>query len=532
MLHRGLTSLSWFVHFLERLKAIITFWHSNLWRGTLVRHLIHVHHLIAIGKLINEMMMPGIAAWRWGTLWLACSALQQPMQETLTHDFDASPFRTSKDSKKISVAQQALACRTWTSRYEFVSWFADWICRIQSWGKGSKQRDAALRTGSEYNHLYNCRRLGEAEAYVNASLTQGLAECQEWDVGTFGSGFSYDDIVELKTCVRASYVLAEKRHAYLSRLPYLIVRIFEPGVKSRILQQYADFDNHHPLTEKFLAPGTQLRHDVDLLDCHAPHNASPRLRAEVEALSLVSLDDSIAESPHALGNQLGRHARGSTFGWVASSMRVPQNLVDVNAWSAALKVDLQQEWLTYTKVLQTSRRNLGRPMRLTPKEFRNRSYHMGLFSKPLRTEAADDALPIVDRAANPDDAAGAVAALDDDEPRRRRRARVDVEQVQLGQQLACMKEYMLACLTPGKYVSFKVNEGDEVSTCFIQVLIVEPNVTVVDVCMERDQAYMNLQVAVCSKSSHLICQWQAIMDVRARIRVGSRGGEDRKIKKG
>ena len=191
-------------------------------------------------------------------------------------------------------------------------------------------------------------------------------------------------------------------------------------------------------------------------------------------------------------------------------MRVPQNLVDVNAWSAALKMHLQQEWLTYTKVLQTSRRNLGRPMRLTPKEFRNRSYHMGLFSKPLRTEAADDALPIVDHAANPDDDAGAVAALNDDEPRRCRRARVDVEQVQLGQQLALMKEYMLACLTPGKYVSFKVNEGDEVSTCFIQVLIVEPKVTVVDVCMERDQAYMNLQVAVCSNSSHLICQWQAI----------------------
>ena len=154
-----------------------------------------------MGHTLVGMLSPAACAGNFGTLlrFIAFSIVEG-LQQDLTRS-------------------AGFGLPTSTSRYKFVSWFAEWICSIQSWGKGSKQRDAALRTGSEYNHLYNCRRLGEAEAYVNASLTQGLAECQEWDVGTFGSGFSYDDIVELKTCVRASYVLADKRHAYLSRLP-------------------------------------------------------------------------------------------------------------------------------------------------------------------------------------------------------------------------------------------------------------------------------------------------------------------------
>lgn len=496
VLRRGLASLSWFSDWLEGLKALIAFFRSKLWRGTLCRYIQHQLHKTVIAELIDSVRVPSIAEWRWGTLWSAVEALG-PVVETLGHYFDVRLFSSSKEAKKIALAGKSLISHVWASRFEFIRWYCSWVCTIQSWGKGSRQRDEALRTGSDYNQLFNGRRLGEAETYVEQSLKRGLADCEEWHVGTFGTGFDYDGLIELKTCVRASYVLAAKRHEYLSRLPYLLVRILEPGLKARILKQYSEFENHHPLTDRFLSPGGELRRDVDSLDAQGG-NATRRLLGEVEALSLVPLDDSIAESPHAVGNSLGRHARGSTFGWVAASMRVSQNLTDVRDWSAALKMDLTQEWLTYTKVLQSKSRNFGRPMRVKPKEFRYMFYHMGVMTKPLRTSAAaeDDVnLPIAD--ADPGgDADLAQGNLEPEEPKRRKRSSVDVEQVQHAQQLALMKEYLLACLVPGKVVSFKVADGDESSTCFMQVVLVQPKVTVVDTCTERGHEDMQLRVSV------------------------------------
>ena len=168
---------------------------------------------------------------------------------------------------------------------------------------------------------------------------------------------------------------------------------------------------------------------------------------------MVPLGDSIAESPHALGNSLGRHARGSFFGRVAASMRLSQNPTDVRVWSAALYVDLTHEWLTCTNVLQSKHRNFSRPMRVTPKALKHNFYHMGLMSQPVRTNAADEdgtKLPIADLEHV------VVTTLSDEEPgepKRRRRAGIDVAQVQHAQQRALMKECVLACLAPGKFIS-------------------------------------------------------------------------------
>ena len=92
---------------------------------------------------------------------------------------------------------------------------------------------------------------------------------------------------------------------------------------------------------------------------------------EIDAIEALPCDDSIAEGPHAVGNAIGRHARASTFAWVASTARLQQNLTDVHEWSRVLGVDLKQEWLTYTSVLQTEPGKHGRPMRIKPALFRD-----------------------------------------------------------------------------------------------------------------------------------------------------------------
>ena len=352
VLKRTLSSLSWFAPWLDGLKSIIAFCRSLLWRGIMVRHVRHSLGKPIIAAMIDAIRVPSVAEWRWGTLWSAVSNLQ-PTIHTLGSYFDPTLFSTSKDAKKLKSASQCLHSSDWQSQFEFIVWFTTWICEIQSWGKGSKQRDEALAAGTEYNALCNGRRMGEAEVYVDTALTKGLSACNSFTCSTFGDSFDDAGVLELQVAVRGAYVLGRKRHEWLSRLPYLLVRMFEPGMKSRILQQYAEFSNHHSWTNKILSPGCQLRLDFDAMDeSSARATASMALRREQEALELVPVDDSIAESPHSIGNRLAGHARGSTFGWVAASMRLEQNLTDVNAWTAddKLECDLTQEWLTYTNL--------------------------------------------------------------------------------------------------------------------------------------------------------------------------------------
>ena len=122
----------------------------------------------------------------------------------------SSFFTNSKEAKKIKLAEQSLASTQWRWKFRFVAWFCDWICSIQAWGKGSKQRDQALKDGCEYNHLWNGRRLPEAEAYVGTSLMSGLQEINSWDESTFGC--DHASLMGLQVCVRASFNLAHKRH--------------------------------------------------------------------------------------------------------------------------------------------------------------------------------------------------------------------------------------------------------------------------------------------------------------------------------
>ena len=99
-------------------------------------------------------------------------------------------------------------------------------------------------------------------------------------------------------------------------------------------------------------------------------------------------------------------------------------------------------------------------------------------------DPGDDAiLPIADLrdAGDPDGGADPSA-----ERPRRKRPVIDVEMVQQAQKLALMKEYMLASLLPGKFVSFKVlDQGDEVASCFAQIILVEPKVTCVELCTQE-----------------------------------------------
>ena len=258
ILQRGLASLPFFSVFLTGLKSLVAFFNSKLWRSQFTRQL-RANKLIAVAQVFEKTALPTIAEWRWGTLWKVCRVLAKVLG-TLQHFFKLEIFGKLKDiNKTLILCAKTLSCPEWTWQFQFVAWFCEWICTIQSWGRGSKYHDAA--SDDDVDPLWRGRRLGEAEQYVQDSLARGISECNSWSPESFGCGHA--SLLELQRCVRSSFHLAQLRHDYLSKLPWILVHILKPGGKARCMQAYESSSGHHPLSDMYLAPGGALRQDVD-----------------------------------------------------------------------------------------------------------------------------------------------------------------------------------------------------------------------------------------------------------------------------
>ena len=170
--------------------------------------------------------------------------------------------------------------------------------------------------------------------------------------------------------MRASYHMAGKKFAYLQKLPWLIVRIFEPGVKKESLRQWSACAPHenHRYTRYCLDPSQLLRSDIDDLtdDCSI---APPSLLAAVASLAAPPMDDSIVEFPHAIANRLVKSGRATKFPLMASSVRLKQNLTTVRELGSAVSADLRLEWSSYTSLLQVHPKKCRRSMLISKKEF-------------------------------------------------------------------------------------------------------------------------------------------------------------------
>ena len=449
-------SLQFFPSWLNGFRALVSFFRSNILVDALCKR-IEDNGYIVISSMIKNVSMPSIAEWRWGTLRAACLAIDGVL-ETIREHFDHRQFKNAKDPITMKKAADSLASPSWMSDFKFVLWFTQWICEIQSWGKGCSQQEAAKAEGhTHYDHMHNGRRLPEAEMYVDSKLNAGLQASNLWNLSLFG-GISQEKLSMLQVCVRGTFVLAKIRHQHLSTVPWLLAMLLQPGVKQRCIDLYNANTQHEPLTHMFLHPDGELRAHVDAL---APDGsgASELLAQEVKGPGNIPFDDSIAEGPHAKGNSIGRQAKGCGFPWVASTMRLGQNLRDARRWSKAMNIDLQTQWMKHKSVLQTDFANaakLDRNVKMSAIEFRKRLYHVGALSNALPDLELDvDEQPRQhDEGHEPqlaemegaqvgdigavdmnDDAAGNLPETDD-------------------VSLVLMREYLIASLKPGMHISF------------------------------------------------------------------------------
>lgn len=156
-----------------------------------------------------------------------------------------------------------------------------------------------------------------------------------------------------------------------------MVRVFkQEGVKRRCLEQFnsTSCEGHHRVTLWFLDPmhPESLRPDFDQLRADGS-GMTPRLQAAVEALARVPLDDCICEGPHAQAKRLKMPASSAQWAWVASSMRLKQNIAACRELPGQTSASFRAVWSSWTTVVQPARKSTRVP-RMKPKEFRRRLY--------------------------------------------------------------------------------------------------------------------------------------------------------------
>lgn len=349
MLRRGLSSLPFFPTWVVGLKAIVSFLRSSVNTAVVVRSL-KAKGLTGAAELVERATLPSFAEWRWGTLLSVCKALAGFL-ETLAANFDGALFANTRDRVGVNAMLTALKSVAWRRRFRFIRWFCEWLGGLMAWGRGCKCHEEQLKAGETVNCQWKGRRMKDAFAHASRELRSGLEEANSWEFSTWS--LDSEEAMACQACVRATYHLASQKIRFLDRVPYLLCRLDEPGVKERCLEQWSEAppEAHHRVTREFLSPTQALRRHVDLVQPDGS-GISEELRNELLSLAAIPLDDSVAEGPHASANRHMSHSRAAKWPWVASTMRLAQNLEDARDLPAAAGIDTSAAWTMYKTVVR------------------------------------------------------------------------------------------------------------------------------------------------------------------------------------
>lgn len=348
LIRRGLESLDFFPGWLKGLKALVHFLRGTQHCTVIARNL-RQRGLDGAADLVEQARLPNFAAWRWGTLRLCCDALA-PILASLRESFDPTLFKDSRDRTGIATMLGALKSKDWAGQFFFVHWFCQWVGDIMNWGKGCSCHEDALRRGEDLECPMKGRRLREAYPHAKRELRSGLAEANEWGPQTWNAG-GKPIWLACQGCVRLTFEVGMQKLAFLDKLPYVLARLEEPGVRRRCMDQWDSCppEGHHRVTREFFEG--PLRQDIEAMNNDGT-GASARLKQEVRSLALIPLDDSIAESPHAIASRLMQSSRGAKWPWVASTLRLKQNLCDAREIPDAVDQSFSHLWRVHTSVLK------------------------------------------------------------------------------------------------------------------------------------------------------------------------------------
>ena len=404
----GLSTLRFFPGWLTGLKNIIGILRVKI-SVEAIEEDIRNRGFDGLADLLSPTSLVSFAQWRWGTLATACRQLR-PLLGGLAEHFDPNPLiHGSRDPAGLHSMTDSLRSAQWRRRFEYVAWFSAWLDSLSQWIGGCPCHERERMEGQAIECPYAGRRLPEAAAKSSSILRAGLDAANGWSEEYWGLPAEHDDMVGV---VRATFLLAERKTAFLGRLPWLIAQLPAPGVKERIQQQWreAPREHHHRATQLFM---DDFAAELDDIDEHG-EGVSDRLRSELECWAGIPMDDTVAEAPHAQAKEHSSRAKNTTLAWVASSTRLVQNLHDAKELTQILGASLPAEWCFYKKILQCERsRDVDRNVKMNRKRLHNCIYRMAM----LRRNAHGEELVEESGSDDPDevDAGGENPDNDDDD---------------------------------------------------------------------------------------------------------------------
>ena len=187
--------------------------------------------------MVLNMSLPSIATWRWRTLVQACKAFDTVLRPLCLH-FRASSFQNSRDPVRVEKVGAAMANPAFTIESRFVHWFGSWITKTMGWGGGCACHSTTdgddLAAGEQCP--WKGRRLKEAWHFSQSSLREALDEANSWAPSSLGGDMAFWS--EVQGCVRATVALAQEKIQFLDKVPYLLVRLGEEGIKRKALYQF------------------------------------------------------------------------------------------------------------------------------------------------------------------------------------------------------------------------------------------------------------------------------------------------------
>ena len=455
LIRLGLSSLHWFPGFLAALKALLSILRDN--REDMIDALRRMGRS-QVAVLLNAVKLPYFAAWRWGTLHDVCEQIGSVLQTLRMHWPQLDFLKQLRDQKKIALAKICIEQVDWDAQFRFVQWYGRWLTTALRWGGSCLCHQEEFDDGVLVQCDEKGRLVTQSYQYAEACFADGLAVSQQWSEVQF-HGLPASFLAELRGAVGLVVGVGRKKLAFLDRIPFLIARIDEPEVRPRILQQWEEAAeaDRDAVSAEFLEEGSPLRRQIDRM---IPEQCvlEPELMQEVQSLRDIPFIDVVCEGPHAAAHRVGLGSRAARWAWIASSIRVQQNLADAQRLAAETGADMQKLWNKWKSVIQTSKRSANRNSKIRHHVFYDQLYRMSSMKEFGSHLAEAGGAPGVDGEDDDDD----VVADEEETPA--------VAELPGGTFTSSLNEFLDDACAAHSYITVPAAEGSDVALKCFQVL--------------------------------------------------------------
>jgi hypothetical protein len=275
-------------------------------------------------------------------------------REAVQKYFSAADY-VSQDTAAVSAVAKAAVDASFWRQLLCIQWFAARSERLRSWGLGCPCHGEDLLQGKRQLCVLKSRRLKEASSRVDATL-------EAWSIHGPQLGDVECDAAMLHDASAAlgvgmGYIRVKLQ--WLKELPYAIAGAEDRIVAQRCIQLYDTQVNDpalepwvHRVAHHYLSPSSALG---AAFRQHADGGPmSDMLARELGMLSMVPLTEQPAEALHRDISRCFQVAAHAQVPWAAGTLRLEQNIADVEAAPGGAKNEEFREAWHHWKSLMKS----------------------------------------------------------------------------------------------------------------------------------------------------------------------------------